>query len=96
MLTKLESYIRFHEKIDHIIGSFDDNVSEIYKMERDIIKIIETTKRYKIPEIDYNEQSIYALLISIMANIKANRTHYLALKARIEALNKFINLSHLS
>lgn len=96
MLTKLESYTKFQKKVNHFIELIDNCVPELYEMERDIVKIIETTKRYKIPEIDYNEQSIYALLLSIMANTKANSTHYKALKARIEALNKFINLSHLS
>ena len=96
MLTTLDSYIKFHEKIDHIIGSFDDNVSEIYEMENDIEQFLELAKKQKVPGIDIDEKSIYALLYTIMANTKANRSHYIALKARIEVLSDFINLAYLS
>jgi len=96
MLTKLDSYIKFQENINHTIKSFDDNVSEIYDMENEIEQFLEIAKKQKVPGIDISEKSIYALLYTIMANTKANKSHYIALKARIESLNDFINLTHYS
>lgn len=96
MLTKLDSYIKFHKKIDYIIKSFDDNVSEIYEMENNIKQFLEIARKQNLPGIDIGEKSLYALLYTIMANTKANRSHYIALKARIEALSDFINLAYLS
>jgi len=96
MLTKLDSYIKFQVNIDHVIKSFNNDVSEIYEMEGDIEKFLEIARKQKIPGIDIDEKSLYALLYTIMANTKANRSHYIALKARIESLNDFINLTHYS
>jgi hypothetical protein len=96
MLTKLDSYIKFHKNIDSIIKSFDNTVSEIYEMESDIEKFLEIGGKQKVPGIDIGGKSIYALLYTIMANTKANRSHYIALKARIESLSDFINLANYS
>ena len=96
MLTKLDSYICFRKEVDHIIKMSDSYVSDIYDMDRDIDDILRVAKEQNVPGIDPAEQSIHALLLSIMANIKANRAHYIALRARIDALNDFANLSHFS
>jgi len=96
MLTKLDSYIRFQKNIAHVIKSFNDDVSTIYEMESDIEKFLEIARKQKVPGIDIDEKSLYALLYTVMANTKANRSHYIALKARIRAMNDFINLTHYS
>lgn len=96
MLTTLDSYSKFQKKVDHFINLIDTSVPEIYEMDRDIEKILEVARMHKVPGIDPIEQSIHALLLSIMTNAKANRSHYIALKAQIDALDELINLFHYS
>lgn len=96
MLTKLESYIRFRNKIDRFIKILDTNVPEIYEMDRDIEKILEVARMHKVPGLNPVEQSIHAFLLSIMTNAKANRAHYQSLRAIIDALIQSINLSYYS
>ena len=93
MLTTLDSYVNFQNRIDHFTELIDTCIPEIFEMDRDIEKILKVARKHNIPGIDPTEQSIHALLLSIIANVKANRAHYIALKARIDALNEFINLS---
>jgi len=96
MLTKLDSYISFRNRIDHFIKLIDNNIPEIYEMDRDIEKILEIARIHKIPGLDPTEQSIHAFLLSIMTNAKSNRANYQALRAIIDALIQFINLSYSS
>ena len=92
LMTRFDFYIDFHERTEQIINSSDDQLLEIHELDRDIGKILEVTKMYKIPGEDLTKQSIYALLLSIMANAKANRAHYIALKALIQSMDEFIDL----
>ena len=96
MLTKLDSYINFRNKIDHFINLIDTCVPEIYEMDRDIEKILEVARMHKIPGLNPTEQSIHAFLLSIMTNAKSNRANYQALRAIIDSLIQFINLSYSS
>ena len=96
MLTKLDSYVSFRNKIDHFIELIDDCVPEIYEMDRDIEKILEVARMHKVPGLNPTEQSIHAFLLSIMTNAKANRANYQALRAIIAALIQSINLSYYS
>jgi len=96
LLTGLDSYIRFNKTTDQIINSFDDQASEICEMDQDLEKILKVIEMHKIPRIDLTRKSLYALLYSIITNVKANRAHHIALKSQIEALNDFINFSHCS
>jgi len=96
LLTGLDSYRKFHKETNQIIDSFDNDVLKISEMEKNIEKILKVIKMHKIPGEDLTEKSIYAVLYTIMANTKANRSHYIALRAYIEALNDFMNLSQCS
>lgn len=96
MLTTLDSYVNFQNKIDHFTELIDDCIPEIFEMDRDIEKILKVARKHKVPGIGPTERSIHALLLSVIANVKANRAHYIALKARIDALDELINLSYYS
>jgi hypothetical protein len=93
MLTELESYTRFCETTDKFIKLIDACIPEIYEMDRDLEKILEAAKEKGVPGIDIAKQSIHATLLSIMASVKSNRSNYISLRARIDAIDKFINLS---
>jgi len=96
MLTTLDCYVNFRNKIDHFNELIETCIPQIFEMDRDIERILKVARKHQFPGIEPVEQSIHALLLSIMANIKANRAHYIALKARIDAMNELINLSYYS
>ena len=96
MLTKLDSYVAFENRINYFIELIETCIPQIFEMDRDIERILKVARKHQVPGIEPTEQSIHALLLSIMANIKANRAHYIALKARIDAMNELINLSYYS
>lgn len=92
LLTNLESYINFCTKTEKIINSFDDRIVEIYDLDKDLTKILEVVKMQKLPGLELTEQSIYAQILSIMTNARANKTHFICLKAQIRGLDGFLSI----
>jgi len=93
MYTEIESYKNFQVKIEHIIKNFDDQISEIYEIDREIGKLLSIIKKQNIPGITLMEQSYYATMLSIMSNVKANRANYLSLRAKLESLVKYYTIT---
>ncbi len=96
MITQLDSYHSLTKKIDNLVGLLDSNIPGIFEMDKEIESILEIARMHNVPGIEQYGQSLHALLYSIAANARANRAHYIALKCRIDALNKLVNLSHYS
>jgi len=87
MLTKLDSYVKFQNKIDHFIKLIDACVPEIYEMDRDIEKILEIARMLKE---DFLQQNAFHDVDSF-CNMKKQ---YLMLKTILRYYDKARNLYH--
>ena len=96
MLTKLDSFIKCRESANYQINHINKTIDCVWEISRDVDIIYKVAEKHNAPGLKQSHQSVDAMLLCIMAEIKASRSHYIALIAKIEALNDFINLTHYS